>query len=612
MNRSSPGLPATPLEEPNPAPPQASSWRRAACAVFALLCLNAALSFSAWWPTPGVVLDARIAPEFVGLWVVLLAVAAWRRRLSARAASAIAAGYMLLVLGRYVDVTVPSLFGRPVNLFWDIPQIPRFLWVSAQSLGVVPSAALVLAVLLLLAVIYIALRRAIALAGREAVPYALRTRWVWAVTAAAVAVAIANYGGVRATWGFVSKPVVPTYWRQAKLLAAAFLPGGARTVIPETSVVDAAMAEPPTQPPARPLGGLRGRDVYVLFLESYGAVLYDDPRAAPVMKPLRARLAADLRAGGWQVVSAFVRSPTFAGASDLAHLGLLAGIDLTDPMRHDVLLTTRRPTLIQLFRAAGYQTVGLYPAVSWEWAERAYYGFDIYLDAPALGYRGPRLGYWWIPDQFSIARLEELHPRRAEAPPRFVFFPTITTHLPFSPVPPFQPDWQRLLGPQPFDQADTARASAEVANWTNMFPDYLRMFDYAYRWLGAWLQQPEPREAVVLLLGDHQPAANITGEGASWDVPVHVVSRDAALLRRFVAQGFHAGLEPPRAPLGPMHELTAVLLKAFGEPAEPALGGAGGDAQGLANGGSNGLANGVANGVGTGARNTAPAASWRR
>jgi hypothetical protein len=568
MDRLRPGSPA-PLPDRDPA--QAGSrppWRRIAAAVAALLVLNAALSFSTWWPTPGIVLDARLAPEFVGLWLVLLAVVARRGVLPRRGVAAIAAVYFLLVLGRYIDVTVPSLFGRPVNLFWDIPQIPRFLWVSAQSLPLWQSAGLVLAALLLLGLIYAVLARAIAVAARDAVPYALHTRWVWAVTALAVAVAAANYAGVRATWGFVSKPVVPTYARQARLLVAALLPQAAQAAIPQASVLDAAVAAPL----ASALGALRGRDLYLIFLESYGAVLYDDPRAAAPMRTLRTRLAGDLAAGGWQVASAFVRSPTFAGASDLAHLGLLSGIDLSDPMRHDVLLTTQRPTLIRLFQAAGYQTIGLYPAVSWDWPERAFYGYDIYLEGRTLGWRGPKLGYWGIPDQFSFARLDELYPRNADAPPRFVFFPTITTHLPFSPVPPLQPDWQRLLGAQPFDDADTRRALAETPNWNDMFADYLRMADYAYAWLGAWLRRPAPREAVYLLLGDHQPAANITGEGASWDVPVHVVTRDAALLQRFVEQGFHAGLEPPRAPLGPMHGLTAVLLRAFGD--ERAGGGA--------------------------------------
>ena len=34
--------------------------------------------------------------------------------------------------------------------------------------------------------------------------------------------------------------------------------------------------------------------------------------------------------------------------------------------------------------------------------------------------------------------------------------------------------------------------------------------------------------------------------------------------------GFHAGLNPPRKSLGGMHELTALVLRAFAEPQAPA------------------------------------------
>lgn len=536
-------------------------WRRILGGVLALLFLNAALSFSTWWPTPGIVLDHRIAPEFVWLWLSLLGWVAWRGALGARALAVFTLGYLALVIGRYADVTVPALFGRSINLYWDGIQIPRFLWVSAQDLPWWLSAGAVLGVGLLLWLLFRALRLAMRVAAHEAVPYALGHRWVWALTAALVVLVLANYAGVRATWPVVSKPVIPVYWRQVQLLATAFSPQRQAALLPPAAAVDDARAAAPA---GRRLATLAGRDVYLIMLESYGAVVHDHPRAAQALAAARARFAADIAAGGHHVVSAFMRSPTFAGASDLAHLSILTGIDLSDWMRHDVLLTTQRPSLISLFREEGYRTFGLYPALSWEWPERAFYGFDVFLEGRTLGYRGPALGYWQIPDQFSAARLEQLHPRDASAPPRFVFFPTITTHLPFSPVPPFQADWERLLGPQPFDAAEAGRALAEKPDWLDMFPDYLRMIDYAYRWVGDYLRRPAPRETVYVLAGDHQPAANVTGEGASWDVPVHVVARDPALLARFVAQGFHPGLDPPRASLGGLHDLTAVMLRAFG------------------------------------------------
>jgi hypothetical protein len=44
---------------------------------------------------------------------------------------------------------------------------------------------------------------------------------------------------------------------------------------------------------------------------------------------------------------------------------------------------------------------------------------------------------------------------------------------------------------------------------------------------------------------------------------VHVISSHPALLERFVARGFRAGLEPRLPALGGMHELTPILLEAF-------------------------------------------------
>ena len=235
-------------------------------------------------------------------------------------------------------------------------------------------------------------------------------------------------------------------------------------------------------------------------------------------------------------------------------------------MRHDVLLTTQRPTLISLFKAGGYQTFGVYPALDWAWPESAFYGFDVFLERRDFGYSGPAMGFWGVPDQYSAARFEQLHPRDGKAPPRFVFFPTITCHLPFNPVPPYQPEWSKVLAEKPFAEADVERALAEKPDWLNMTPSYLRMVDYTYQWLGAYFRQTEPREAIYILVGDHQPAANITGEGASWDVPVHIVSRDKKLLADFIKQGFQAGMEPPRQALGDLHVLTDMMLKTFAAP----------------------------------------------
>ena len=547
------------------APPK--DWRRITGALLAIVFLNGMLSFRDWWPTPGVLPDHRLSPEFVWVWLALLAVVAWRGALSRRSLNIFTFVFLLLVLGRYGDVTVPSLFGRPINLYWDGANIPRFLWVSAQEKSGWQSAAIVAIVGVLFWGLFRLLRAVIAVTARDAVPYALRSRLGWAMSSLAVLLAVANQAGASFTWPLVAKPVIPSYWRQVQLLAAAFSPQHQAALLPATTAVDTAMAAKS----ANTLGALGGRDVYLIMLESVGAITYDDAHAARTLGPSRERFAADIAASGRHVVTAFFRSPTFAGGSDLAQLGVLSGIDLSDPMRHDLLLTTQRPTLISLFKAQGYQTFGLYPALNWEWPERAFYGFDVFLERRDLGYAGPAMGFWELPDQFTAARFEKIHPRDNGAPPRFVFFPTITCHLPFSPVPPYQADWSRVLAAQPFDEAETHQTLAQKPNWLNMAPDYLRMVNYTYQWLGAYFRQPEPREAIYVLVGDHQPAASITGEGASWDVPVHIVSRDSKLLGRFIEQGFRPGMEPPRQAIGALHALTGMMLESFAAPAAQSL-----------------------------------------
>ncbi|MCU0764928.1 MAG: hypothetical protein MUF32_02630 [Burkholderiaceae bacterium] len=539
----------------------------AAAPIVALLLLNALLSFDLWSPTPIARPQLLLAPEFVLLWLALLAVVAWRGVPSPRLLSAVATVYLLLVLARYADVAARQWFGRSLNAYWDLPQVPRFLAVAAGDWPAWQLAGLVAAVALMLWALARLVRWAVVQAAREAAPFALRRRWALAVSAAVCLLVLPQLTGPTAWLAdpgrWLAAPVTPMLWRQAGVLATAWSPSALARALPAATPVEEALAAPH----GRPLAALAGRDVAIVMLESYGATVYDEPRAAAALAPRRAELAAAVAASGRQVVSAFVRSPTYGGASDLAHLGLLSGVDLGDPLRHDLLLTTGRPTLLALFRRHGYRTFGLYPAVSWEWPERAFYGYDVYLDGPSLGYRGPPFTFWRIPDQFALERFEQLHPRTADAPPRLLFFATINTHMPYGPQPPVQADLARLLGPQPFDEPEVRQALAREPDWLNQFPDYVRSFDTTYRWLAEHLRRPEPREGLVVIVGDHQPMANVSAS-ASWDVPVHVIARDPGLLAPFVARGFAPGMEPPRQSLGAMHELTAILLQAFaGSPA---------------------------------------------
>jgi hypothetical protein len=527
--------------------------RRAAIVALAFVALNVALTHNLWWPTPLPVPDRRFSTELVWIWCALLALVAWRGAVSPRVVGVLAVAVTVLAIGRYVDVAARSLFGRPVNLYWDGQQIPRFLSVAADGRvdQWASAVGLVGAIALLAWGLYRGLRAALAVIARDAAPAALRSRVALAATGVLAAVSLANHAGVQATWPVVAAPVTPTLVRQADLLATAFMPSRLARLLPVSPSFDG------------PFAALRGADLAIVMAESYGAVAFDDAAMHAALAPQRERFARAIAAGGREVVSAFFASPTFGGASELAHLTLLSGIDLKDPLRHDLLLTTDRPTLVSALRERGWRAYGLYPALSWEWPERTFYRFDVFLDGRDLDWRGPRLGYWWIPDQYTIERFDALHPSRAGDAPRLLFFPTITSHAPFRPVPPFQPDRARMLSDAPYDEADAARALADRIDWLDLRPGYVGMIGYTYDWLGAWLARPRERAETVVVVGDHQPTAAVAGEGARWDVPVHVISDDPALLERLRAMGFASGLEPDRASLGGLHMLTTKLLAAF-------------------------------------------------
>ena len=544
----------------NPPPAARSAWLSWATALLALVFLNGLLSFGPWWPTPGVVPQARLAPESVALWLLLLWLAARPRAPSRRALWALSLGVLCLVVGRYADVTAPSLFGRPISLYWDLPQVPRFLWVSAREQPWWVSTAVLGVVLAAGGLLLASIRLSLSWLLQTLAPRALRSLGAWGLAFGAALLAMAHVAEVPGTGRFVTQAVLPTYVRQIGLLWDAHAPGQLAHALPSLSPVEDAIAV--HGPNA--LSALGQRDVSFMFLESFGAVLYDHPQVRPATETARHALQQSLTASGHQVVSGFFRSPTIGGASDLAHLSLLSGIDLSDPRRHDLLLTTRRPTLMHLFKQAGYQSFGLYHAVSWPWPEHVHYGFDQYIDGPALNYQGPPITFWNIPDQMALANFERIFPRTNNGPPRVLFFPTITSHFPFSPVPPYQPDWQKALTSTPFDAQALQDALAQPIDWFDMRGHYVDSVNYVYRWLAGYFELPKVRETVYVLLGDHQPTANITGEGAPWDVPVHIISRDSALLERFKAQGFSDSLWPERRVLGDLHHLTSLLLTAFG------------------------------------------------
>jgi hypothetical protein len=207
-------------------------------------------------------------------------------------------------------------------------------------------------------------------------------------------------------------------------------------------------------------------------------------------------------------------------------------------------MAQKRRTLVTALGGRGYRTVAVMPGLQEYWPEGAFYGFDRIYDTQQLAYTGPSFGWWPIPDQFALAQLDHLELARKDRAPVFAFLPTTSTHTPFSPTPPYQASWARMLTPQPYDEAEYQKAWAEPPDWLNLGPSYVHSIDYALATLGGFVGLPRTRDVVLVLIGDHQPPAVVSGEGAPWDVPVHVVSNRGRAARCADRAGVHARHAP--------------------------------------------------------------------
>jgi hypothetical protein len=125
-------------------------WSTFAVAIFLL---NLSVTFENRWPTPAIRWQGEVSIEFAIVVLALWLLWRGRGRLSRAAVTTIGAFWLALVVGRYADVTAPALYGRDINLYWDVRYVSDVaaMLTHAASFGLVglvgAGAALVVAIL---------------------------------------------------------------------------------------------------------------------------------------------------------------------------------------------------------------------------------------------------------------------------------------------------------------------------------------------------------------------------------------------------------------------------------------------------------------------------------
>ena len=141
----------------------------------------------------------------------------------------------------------------------------------------------------------------------------------------------------------------------------------------------------------------------------------------------------------------------------------------------------------------------------------------------------------------------------------------VSSHTPWAPLPELVP-WSEVgdgsvFGPQP------AQGQSATEVWQD--PDrvrqaYAQSIEYSLGAMFAFLHESGDPDLVLVVLGDHQPATIVSGQGASHDVPISIISKDPAVFEPIAGWRWQDGLLPtPDAPVWPMSAFRDRFLDAF-------------------------------------------------
>lgn len=510
--------------------------------IFSIFVIPNRLDWLQWWYLFYVPL------EVVVFSLLLLVPAPAGRWLLGLSSAVIAAGLIF----RLADMSAFMVFARPFNPVLDTYLLADGfnLLVSSVGLGVALLITLMIVVLIVLIVVltYLSLRR-IQL-RLQAIP------WRWAVASLTLLSAFWLLS-FSSGWGGASRYFIDQLAMHVRTAVSSI--AGVREfrqVISEDEYADVDASKLFT--------ALQGKDVLLVFVESYGRVLLESSHYADTIRPMLVAAGDTLTARGFVSSSAFLASSTQGGLSWLAHGTAMSGLWIDSQLRYDALMMSQRPSLVSLFRRAGWRTLGVMPAITQAWPEGNYFGYDKLYDAQALNYRGLPFNYVTMPDQYTLAQVQKER-ELPQRPPLMAEIALISSHAPWTPIPDVI-EWDQITDGSEFN-AQARRGPRTDQVWANLellMSQYRDSVAYVINTLVSYITEYGDDNLVVMIMGDHQPMPLIADGATEPDVMVHIISSDADVIRAVAPWQWTPGMLPAdEAPVWRMDQLRNRLLQTF-------------------------------------------------
>jgi phosphatidylglycerophosphate synthase len=506
---------------------------------------------------------ARIPVEGLALVAVAVVLPAWPRRIVAAVAGIL---YALITLVKILNMAFYLEIGRAFNPVFGWADIGPAIGVVRDAIGAtltnVALAALCLGLILVIG--------AITASGMHITTVAARHR---RATVRALAVLTAVWA-LCAGLSLQLVPGSPVASTSAAGLVVAQVRSTQAALRDQRRFELALHASDPEArvPAADLLTGLRGKDVIIAFVESYGQSAVRRTSFSPGVDAVLRRSTASLARAGWSTQSAWITSPSYGGVSQLSHSTLQSGLWVDTELRCAELVASHRFTLSDAFDKAGWRTVSDSPEDDYVWPPgTSFYHFNKLYDRRNVGYHGPAFSYASMPDQYTLAEFQrrELTPGHK---PVMAEIDLVSSHTPWAPLPTMVP-WNKVGNGSIFDSMP-ARSESPITVWrsaSTVRQFFGRSIQYSLRTLTSWVTELNDPNLVLILLGDEQPASTISGDRANHQVPISIVARDPSVFRRIASWHWQDGLLPgPSAPLEPMDAFRNQFLGAFSKASSQA------------------------------------------
>ena len=444
---------------------------------------------------------------------------------------------LLLVLFRFAYTLMPVFFGREVDLYNDIDMFPGLVHLLLHRQGLVLQVLGIVVALLLGALVYWATQRA----------------WCTVLDT----LGGDSTGKVLASLGFLTlvgvvdlqtndeSYFVTSYLSDDVASACSEIVASHRELARYADQLDAARLR--LEGVATDLDHIRGTDVFILFIESYGRCLFRDPELRGQLETWSGPWLQRLESAGYSMRTAFAFPSVRGGNSSMAHAEFMSGVPTWTRRSFDRLLASDLRSLPDFFREAGYRTFNVQPAMPRAWKEGKFFGFTDDIFQADFPYAGTAYHWGTMPDQYALAYLLQEYIIGSDKPV-FVQFVSVTSHAPFSMIPPYIEDWERAAEGAAFagpPAHDYGIGWLEYVGHPRLAEAYLASIRYSLDTAFQFIAQLE-RDALVLVLGDHQPPriGAFQELDQSFDVPIHVIARDQRALAAFEPFGFQDGFLP--------------------------------------------------------------------